>query len=89
MRLLSIGLLVLVLLTQYTLWWGKGGWFRLRELQQQVDTLTEANQVLTVRNNALQAEVAGLLDGTAAVEERARSELNMIRKGEHFVQILP
>jgi cell division protein FtsB len=61
----------------------------LRDLQAQVQGETEENEALTARNNALQAEVQDLKTGISAVEERARSELNMIREGEYFVQILP
>ncbi|MBV2182790.1 cell division protein FtsB [Castellaniella sp. MT123] len=89
MRLLSLVLLALTLATQYPLWWGKGGWLRLRDLQTQVQAETDNNQALTARNNALQAEVQDLKTGISAVEERARGELNMIRQGEYFVQILP
>ena len=89
MRLLSLALLALTLATQYPLWWGKGGWSSLRELQAQVEAETEDNAALTARNNALQAEVQDLKTGISAVEERARGELNMIREGEYFVQVLP
>ncbi|WP_298015463.1 cell division protein FtsB [uncultured Castellaniella sp.] len=89
MRLLSLALLVLTLATQYPLWWGKGGWLRVQDLQAQVQQETDNNQALMARNNALQAEVQDLKTGISAVEERARGELNMIREGEYFVQILP
>lgn len=89
MRLLSLVLLILALATQYPLWWGKGGWLSLRQLQAQVASETDANQALTARNTALRAEVQDLKTGSSAVEERARGELNMIREGEYFVQILP
>jgi cell division protein FtsB len=89
MRLLALVLLALTLATQYPLWWGKGGWLSLRNLQAQVESETEKNQALLARNNALQAEVQDLKSGTSAVEERARGELNMIREGEFFVQVLP
>ena len=89
MRLLSLVLLALTLATQYPLWWGKGGWLSLRDLQAQVEAETEANAALTARNNALLAEVQDLKSGSSAVEERARGELNMIREGEYFVQVLP
>lgn len=89
MRLLGLVLLALTLITQYPLWWGKGGWMALRDLQAQVQAETDGNQALIARNNALQAEVQDLRTGISAVEERARSELNMIREGEYFVQVLP
>ncbi|MGB6242509.1 MAG: cell division protein FtsB [Castellaniella sp.] len=89
MRLLSLVLLALALATQYPLWWGKGGWLQVRDLQAQVQQETDNNQALMARNNALQAEVQDLKTGISALEERARNELNMIREGEYFVQVLP
>lgn len=88
MRLLFIVLAVLTILTQYPLWWGKGGWLRVQELQRKVATQQETNDALVARNNALQAEVQDLKSGTDAIEERARGELGMIQEGEVYVQIL-
>ncbi len=89
MRLLVLVLAVLTLAAQYPLWWGKGGWMRVHELQKQVAAQQENTEALAARNNALQAEVQDLKSGTSAIEERARGELGMIREGEYFVQILP
>ncbi|WP_041682632.1 cell division protein FtsB [Pusillimonas sp. T7-7] len=88
MRLLLIVLALLTVLTQYPLWWGKGGWMRVQELQKKVAAQQETNDALLARNNALQAEVQDLKSGTDAIEERARGELGMIREGEIYVQIL-
>ncbi|CAM5197777.1 Cell division protein FtsB [Castellaniella defragrans] len=88
-RLLCLALLALTLVTQYPLWWGKGGWLSVRGLQAEISAEKDNNQALSARNNALAAEVQDLKTGTSAVEERARYELNMIRDGEYFVQILP
>jgi cell division protein FtsB len=89
MRLLFLVLFVLVGLIQYPLWAGKGGWFKVWDLQKQLTTQRETNDGLRARNNALDAEVHDLQSGTGAIEERARSELGMMRDGEIFVQILP
>lgn len=89
MRLLVLVLAVLTLATQYPLWWGKGGWLRVRDLQAQIAIQQENNQALAARNSALLAEVQDLRSGISAIEERARGELGMIREGEYFVQILP
>ncbi|MER1966227.1 cell division protein FtsB [Castellaniella sp. GW247-6E4] len=89
MRLLVLVLAALTVAAQYPLWWGKGGWMRVHELQKQVAAQQENTQALAARNNALQAEVQDLKSGTSAIEERARGELGMIREGEYFVQILP
>ncbi|MBF6617427.1 cell division protein FtsB [Pollutimonas thiosulfatoxidans] len=88
MRLLFLVLAVLTLITQYPLWLGKGGWLRVQELHAKVASQQETNEALVARNNALQAEVQDLQSGTAAIEERARTEQGMIREGEVFVQIL-
>ncbi|MGB6105113.1 MAG: cell division protein FtsB [Pusillimonas sp.] len=88
MRLLFIVLALLTVLTQYPLWWGKGGWLRVQELQRKVASQQETNEALLARNNALQAEVQDLKSGTDAIEERARAELGMIKEGEIYVQIL-
>ena len=88
MRLLFIVLALLTILTQYPLWWGKGGWLRVHELREKVAAQEETNDALLARNNALQAEVQDLKSGTDAIEERARGELGMIKQGEIYVQIL-
>jgi cell division protein FtsB len=89
MRLLGLVLLVLLVLIQYPLWWGKGGWLQVWNLQRQVAVQRETNEGLRARNAALDAEVRDLRTGTDAIEEQARSELGMMREGEVFVQILP
>lgn len=88
MRLLLLILVALTVAIQYPLWWGKGGWARVQELQQAAATQKETNAALEARNNALLAEVQDLQSGTAAIEERARTELGLIREGEVFVDIL-
>ncbi len=88
MRLLAIALAALVLLIQYPLWLGKGGVLRVWEMERQIEVQREVNGKLQVRNSALDAEVRDLKQGLEAVEERARSELGMIRKDEVFFQVL-
>lgn len=89
MRLLFLVLLGLLVLIQYPLWPGKGGWFRVWDLQSDVARQHEVNEGLRARNAALEAEVRDLETGTGAIEERARGELGMMREGEVFVHILP
>lgn len=88
MRLILIFLFALLVLIQYPLWLGKGGWYRVWDLDQQVHTAQEKNDELKARNEKLASEVKDLKDGQEAVEERARSEMGMIKKDEIFVQIL-
>lgn len=88
MRLLALALAALVVLIQYPLWLGKGGVLRVWDMERQIEVQREANGKLQVRNAALDAEVRDLKQGLEAVEERARSELGMIRKDEIFFQVL-
>ncbi|MFP5392475.1 MAG: cell division protein FtsB [Gammaproteobacteria bacterium] len=88
MRLITLALAVLLLLIQYPLWLGTGGWLRVRELETQVASGHQKTDALRARNAKLESEVRDLKEGTGAVEERARLELNMIKQNEIFIQIL-
>ena len=88
MRLIALSFAVLLMLIQYPLWLGKGGWLRVWELDRQVSQVKASNDKLKERNSKLESEVLDLKTGTDAVEERARFELGMIKKNEIFVQIL-
>lgn len=88
MRFIAIVLASLLVLIQYPLWLGKGGWLRVWEMQHQVDVAHAKVDELKKRNAKLESEVNDLKDGTDAVEERARFELGMLKKGEVFIQIL-
>jgi cell division protein FtsB len=87
MRWLAIVFALLILGLQYPMWLGKGGWFKVRELNAQVAAQRQINAELKGRNDALDAEVRDLKQGVEAVEERARSELGMIRQDEVFFQL--
>jgi cell division protein FtsB len=88
MRLILLCLVALLLLVQYPLWLGKGGWLRVWDLDQQVTAAQKKNEELKARNAKLNSEVQDLKDGTGAVEERARHELGMIKENEIFIQVL-
>ena len=88
MRLITLALAVLLLLIQYPLWLGKGGWLRVKDFEAQVDVAHKKNAELLARNAKLDSEVRDLKDSTGAVEERARYELSMIKQNEIFVQIV-
>ena len=88
MRLLALTLIVLIAALQWPLWAGKGGWIRVWELDQQVKAQRGTNEGLRARNAALDAEVRDLKTGFEAIEERARSELGMIKQDEVFFQVL-
>lgn len=88
MRLLALALFILVLLIQYPLWLGRGGMLRVWEMERQIEAQRASNSRLQSRNSALDAEVRDLKQGLEAVEERARSELGMIRNDEIFFQLV-
>jgi cell division protein FtsB len=87
-KVLSLMLIALIALLQYPLWLGKGSWLKVWEFDQQVITQHEINQKLQIRNAALDAEVRDLKQGSDAIEERARSELGMIKQDELFFHIV-
>lgn len=88
MRSLIIILLFLLLWLQYRLWEGSGSIAEVRRLQSEVAAQQEKLSLLTTRNQVLEAEVLDLKHGVEALEERARTELGMIRHGEVFYQIV-
>jgi cell division protein FtsB len=87
LRLLALIFAALILALQYPMWLGKGGWLRVRELDRQVEAQKHVNAELKTRNAVLDAEVLDLKQGLEAIEERARSELGMIRHDEVFFQL--
>jgi cell division protein FtsB len=88
MRWLTGIFLLLLLLLQYSLWFGNGGLLRVWQLNQAVEAQKLENIRLKGRNDALEAEVRDLKQGLEAIEERARSDLGMIKKGETFFQVI-
>ncbi len=88
MRILIALLIVLILLLQYKLWFGEGGMRDVAELRRAVAEQKEENARLLERNRSLEAEVEDLRTGLDAIEEKARSELGMIKEGETFYQVV-
>lgn len=88
MRLITLALVTLLLLIQWPLWFGKGGWLRVSQLQDEVSAVQIKTEEKKARNAKLDSEVRDLKDGTGAVEERARYELGMIKQNEVFIQVL-
>ena len=88
MRLLIGLLLVLLLFLQYRLWVGEGSLAEVINLKREIEEQARELVVLRERNRALQAEVEDLRSGLEAVEERARSELGLVKEGEVFYQVI-
>ncbi len=80
-------LLLLVVLLQYPLWLGKGGWLRVWEVGRQLEAQRSESLRLEQRNASLEAEVHDLKSGNEAIEERARFELGLTRPDEIYVQV--
>jgi cell division protein FtsB len=88
MRIITLLLVLLIAALQWPMWLGKGGWYRVWQVDKALRDQRISNASLMVRNAALAAEVMDLKTGTDAIEERARSELGMIKKDEVFFHIL-
>jgi cell division protein FtsB len=88
LKALTLIFVVLIALLQYPLWLGKGSWLRVWDLSHQISKQQEKNNALKARNDTLDAEVRDLKQGYAAIEERARSELGMVKQDEVFYQVL-
>jgi cell division protein FtsB len=73
---------------QFNLWTGHGGLMQFWQLKNGIAEQEAENAQLAARNSTLHAEVVDLKQGHAAIEERARSELGMVKSGETFYQIM-
>ena len=88
MRWVAWTVLALLLLVQWPLWFGKGGWLRVWELQRAIAAQQDHNAALSASNAVLAAEVRSLKEGREAIEERARQELQMTRGDEVLFQLV-
>lgn len=89
MKLLLCVLLAALSYLQYRLWFGEGSLANLHRLQQAIDAQSMDNAQLRERNQLLSAKVFALKEGSDAIEERARVDLGMIKKGETFFMVVP
>ena len=85
-RLLPL-LIALLVIFQAQLWLGRGSIPNVRQMEQQLSEQLERNQQAKVRNSQLEAEVRDLKEGLEIVEEKARTELGMVKPNEIFVQV--
>ena len=88
MKILIAILLILLVILQYDLWVGEGSLATVWQLQKALDAQEQENAQLKARNKALEAEVKDLKSGLQAIEERARSEMGMIKQDETFIQVI-
>lgn len=88
MKYLAAALLIVLVLLQYRLWFSDGGMREVSRLRAEIAEQRKENESLRERNRTLAAEVQDLKKGTVAIEERARTDLGMIGKGETFYQVV-
>lgn len=88
MKLLAFSLVALLAILQYDLWIGEGSLAAAWKLESAIEAQREENEQLQARNDILAAEVQDLKSGLAAIEERARSELGMIKDNETYIQVI-
>jgi cell division protein FtsB len=88
MKVTTTLFVILLILLQYRLWFGNGSMTEVHHLQEQISQIELDNQNLKERNLSLTAEVHDLKQGQDAIEERARSEMGMIKYDETFYQIV-
>lgn len=89
MKALLALLVLLIILLQYQLWIKPGNLFQAFHLKHQLQQITADNEKLKAKNEALEAEIYELKQGRQAVEQHARHDLGMIKKGETFYQVVP
>ena len=88
-RIIPAILIGLLALFQAQLWRGRGSVPNVQEMQRQLDDQVTKNTNAKAANDQLAAEVGDLKEGLEMVEEKARSELGMVKPNEIFVQITP
>ena len=87
-RFFIIILIVFFLMIQFDIWFKDDGFNRLKELEQMIGNQVEENKRLKLRNEQLEREIEELKSGTESIEEKARTDLGMIKEDEEFYLIV-
>lgn len=88
MRWLTLILIITLAGLQFRLWVGEGSLAEVAQLKREIERQEQENAALKARNDVLAREVKALKSGTTLLEERARSELGMIKEDETFYLIV-
>jgi cell division protein FtsB len=89
MKTLTVILLVILGITQYTLWFSKSGVQEYFSLKHQIEQQQQKNKEFSLKNEILTHEVQHLKQDKSAIESRARNDLGMIKQSETFYQVIP
>jgi cell division protein FtsB len=87
-RAVAALLIVLLAAVQAQLWLGRGSVGDVAQMQRKLDEQKARNAEAQQANDRLAAEVRDLQEGLDMVEEKARSELGMVKPNEVLVQIV-
>ena len=87
MRILTLILIIVFILLQIDIWFKEDGKKRSEELNQMISTQQQENKEMMIRNSELEQEIKDLKGGTEALEEKARTEMGMIKEGEELFLI--
>ena len=88
-RVVLVGLVILLGLSQYQLWFGMGSISELQRLTDELEKQESENQRLASRNDELVSEINALKTDPEAIEELLRSRFGYVKEGETFVRLLP
>jgi cell division protein FtsB len=86
-RLVPAALIALLVIVHGQLWFGRGSVPNVSKLAGQLDTQIQNNIQAVQANERLMAEISDLREGLEIVEEKARTELGMVKANEIYVQI--
>ena len=87
-RLVILILIFFFLIIQFDIWIKDDGFYRVQELEGLIENQLEENQKLKIQNEQLEREIEDLKSGTESIEEKARTDLGMIKDGEEFYLIV-
>lgn len=89
LRIVAGLLFAALLVLQYRIWASPSGMREVWRLERAIEAQVDENERLAERNRTLAAEVRDLKEGKKAIEERARTDLGMVRANETFFQVVP
>jgi cell division protein FtsB len=87
MRIVTLILIIIFILLQIDIWLKEDGKKRTEELTQMINIQQEANKEMMIKNSELEQEINDLKNGTEALEEKARTDMGMIKEGEELYLI--